>query len=119
LGLMGFATLSGAIGIGIAYHYYAQGPDKVRGLVAGMAPLHKLVVNKFYVDELYDLIIVRPFRVAATFIYNVVDRFVIDLVLVNGLAFITDVFGRLLRFVQNGDVQRYFGATVFGLVAIL
>jgi hypothetical protein len=44
---------------------------------------------------------------------------VIDLGVVNGSAFVVDVFGRLLRFVQNGDVQRYFGATVFGLVAIL
>jgi NADH-quinone oxidoreductase subunit L len=119
LGLMGFALLSGVIGIGIAYHYYAKGPEKVRGLVASLAPLHKVVVNKFYVDEFYDLVIVRPFRFLATGIYNVVDRFVIDLVFVNGTAFVTDVFGRLLRFVQNGDVQRYFGATVFGLVAIL
>ncbi len=119
LGLMGFATVAGVIGIALAHHFYANGPDKVRGLVAGIAPLHKLVVNKFYVDELYDLVFIRPFRWLARMVYNIFDRFVIDLVFVNGAAFVTDVVGRLLRFVQNGDVQRYFAATVFGVVGII
>jgi surface-anchored protein len=119
LGLMAFATACGVLGIFLARYFYAQGPDKVRGIVAGIAPIHKLVVNKFYVDEIYDLIIIRPFRWVATFVYNVFDRFVIDLVFVNGAAFVTDVFGRLLRFVQNGDVQRYFAAIVFGVVGIV
>jgi NADH-quinone oxidoreductase subunit L len=119
LGLMLLSLALGLLGIFVAHHFYAKGPDKVRGLVASMAGLHKVVVNKFYVDELYDLVIVRPFRTVATVAYNAIDRFVIDLVLVNGAAFVTDVFGRLLRFVQNGDVQRYFAATVLGLVAIL
>ncbi len=117
--LMLIATGSGVFGILLARSFYAEGPEKVRGLVAGIAPLHKLVVNKFYVDEFYDLVIVRPFRWTATMVYNLFDRFVIDLVFVNGSAFVTDVFGRLLRFIQNGDVQRYFGAIVFGVFAMI
>jgi NADH-quinone oxidoreductase subunit L len=119
VGLMGFATLCGIAGIFLARYFYKDGPEKVRGVVAGIAPLHKLVANKFYVDELYDLIIVRPFRWLATATYNIFDRFVIDLVFVNGAAFVTDVAGRLLRFIQNGDVQRYFGAIVFGVFAMI
>ena len=119
LGLMGFATVLGIIGILVARHFYADGPDKVRGVVAAISPLHKLVVNKFYVDEFYDLVIVRPFRFIAQGAYNIIDRFVIDLVFVNGAAFVTDVFGRLLRFVQNGDVQRYFAGIVFGVLGIV
>jgi hypothetical protein len=116
---MGFATLCGIAGIFLARYFYKDGPEKVRGVVAGIAPLHKLVANKFYVDELYDLVLVRPFRWIATATYNIFDRFVIDLVFVNGAAFITDVAGRLLRFIQNGDVQRYFGAIVFGVFGMI
>jgi NADH-quinone oxidoreductase subunit L len=118
LGLMLVSLGLGILGIFIAHQLYSRGPEKARSIVASMAGLHKVVLNKFYVDELYDLVIVRPFRFLANVTYNFVDRFVIDLVLVNGSAFVADVFGRLLRFVQNGDVQRYFAATVFGLVAI-
>jgi hypothetical protein len=117
--LMAFATVCGVVGIFTARYFYKDGPEKVRGVVAGIAPLHKLVVNKFYVDELYDLILIRPFRWLATAVYNVFDRLVIDLILVDGSAFVADMFGRLLRFVQNGDVQRYFGAIVFGVFGLL
>jgi NADH-quinone oxidoreductase subunit L len=119
LGLMAFASLSGVAGILIARYFYKDGPERVRGFVAGIAPLHKLVINKFYVDEIYDFLIIRPFRSIATATYNIFDRFVIDLVFVNGAAFVTDVFGRLLRFIQNGDVQRYFGAIVFGVFGMI
>jgi NADH:ubiquinone oxidoreductase subunit 5 (subunit L)/multisubunit Na+/H+ antiporter MnhA subunit len=52
-----------------------------------------LARNKFYVDEIYDKIIVRPFRWIALGVFEVIDRFLIDWVLVEGSAFVVDLFG--------------------------
>jgi NADH-quinone oxidoreductase subunit L len=76
--------------------------------------MHRIAYNKFYVDELYEAIILKPFRWTARFLYEVVDRFLIDLIIVNGSAYIVDVCGRLFRRMQNGQVHRYLAALVIG-----
>jgi NADH-quinone oxidoreductase subunit L len=119
VGVMAAGLVAGILGIAFAYHYYSTGPDKVRSVVASLGGFYKVVYNKFYVDEFFELVLVRPFRFVANISYQFIDRVVIDLVLVNGTAFVADVFGRLLRFIQNGDVQRYMTATVLGLFAML
>jgi hypothetical protein len=78
------------------------------------AELYRIVKNKFYVDEIYDRIIVRPFRAASQAIFEVIDRFLIDWIIVDGSAFVVDLFGRLARWFQNGQVQRYMVGLVVG-----
>src|SRR5690606_25211207 len=73
---------------------------------------------KLWFDEVYDVIIVRPFRTVARGLYEVVDRFIIDTVAVNGSAFIVSLFGRLSRWVQNGQVQRYLAGVVIGAALV-
>jgi hypothetical protein len=48
----------------------------------------------------------------------VVDRFLIDKFLVSGAAFVVDVFGRLSRAFQPGDVQRYLAVFTIGIAAL-
>ena len=116
---MAIATGLALVGILIAFSLYKDGPGEgVRRLAAAIAPLRKLVAQKFYVDELYDLLLVRPFRWLCTAAFNVIDRFLIDLVLVNGTAFTVEVAGRLTRWWQNGDVQRYL-AVILVAAAVL
>jgi NADH-quinone oxidoreductase subunit L len=117
--LMIVATIAGAVGIAAAYALYRNGPEGAAGIVRGLGPLHRVVRNKFYVDELYDTIIVRPFGWLARATWNLVDRFLIDLVLVNGAGFVVTTVGRVTRVWQNGDVQRYLLAMLIGLAAIL
>jgi hypothetical protein len=76
--------------------------------------VHRIVENKFYVDELYELAIVKPFRWTAHVLFEVVDRFLIDLIIVNGSAYTVDTFGRIARWFQNGQVQRYMVGVVIG-----
>jgi hypothetical protein len=57
---------------------------------------------------------VRPFKVVARGLLEVVDRFVIDTVAVNGSAFVVGIFGRISRWFQNGNVQRYLVGVVVG-----
>jgi hypothetical protein len=51
-------------------------------------------------------------------VFEVIDRFVIDLLLVNGLALFVSAVGRVSRWVQNGQVQRYLAGVLIGAAAI-
>jgi len=119
--LMGIALGIGVVGILLASALYGRGPSAAVGrFTAGAgAEIYRLAKNKFYVDELYDKIIVRPFRWIALGVFEVIDRFLIDWVLVEGSAFVVDIFGRIARWFQNGQVQRYMVGLVLGGALIL
>src|SRR5262249_35496678 len=117
-GLMGAATALAVVGIGAAWALYRNGPKGAEGIVRALGPIHKVVANKFYVDEAYDFLFVRPFRYLARALLGFVDRILIDGILVSGPGFIIGIFGRAARAWQNGDVQRYLVAMLVGLAAI-
>jgi NADH-quinone oxidoreductase subunit L len=105
--LMAVAFVVACLGIGIAWVFYGRGPSpRVNELVEG--PL----------AGAYDAIIVRPFKALARGLFEVVDRFVIDTVAVNGAAFVIGLFGRLARWFQNGQVQRYLAGVAIGAAAV-
>jgi NADH-quinone oxidoreductase subunit L len=117
---MAIALVVGLAGIGLAWWLYRRGPSaKVDSLVAGGgATVHRVVANKLYVDEIYDRLIVRPFGWLSRAIFEVIDRVVIDLLLVNGSAWLVNFFGRIARWFQNGQVQRYLVALLIGTAVI-
>jgi NADH-quinone oxidoreductase subunit L len=71
------------------------------------APLvHRLLENKYYVDEIYDRFVVRPLGRVARFCWKVIDTVIID----GGLhvvAFLTELAGDLGRFTTTGNVRQY------------
>jgi len=118
LGLMGLASVLAVIGIGAAWSLYSKGPsDKVAAWTAEGGPLHglyKLSLNKVYVDEFFDWLVVKPFRKISVFLFEFVDRVLIDRVVVSGTAIVVDLAGRALRYFQNGSVQRYLAVFLVG-----
>ncbi|MEO6771483.1 MAG: NADH-quinone oxidoreductase subunit L [Kofleriaceae bacterium] len=120
IALMVIALGVGALGIVIAWALYSRGPSArvakwVEGPLAGPYEASK---RKLWFDELYDATIVRPFNATARALFEIVDRFIIDTVAVNGSAFVIGLFGRLARWVQNGQVQRYVAGLVVGAAAV-
>jgi NADH-quinone oxidoreductase subunit L len=112
-------AVSGAA-IGLAWMLYKDGPQPtVKSFVASFPGLYKLVYNKYYIDELYDVIVVRPFRALCMILWKAVDTFVIDLLLVNGVGFIVSGVGKLIKYLQNGDLQRYIVGLLVGGALIL
>ena len=109
-----------SLGIGLAWYLY-QGPGRSlpSKLKAGLKPAYHLVFNKYFVDEIYHVLVVRPLQVLAQISFKAIDRLVIDIILVNGSAQVVGLTGRLVRFLQNGDVQRYATAIVLGLALLL
>ncbi len=118
--LMGVALTIGVVGIGIAYMLYGRGVSPtVDRLVEGpLAKPYEASKHKLWFDEIYDAIIVRPFRALARGLFEIVDRFVIDTVAVNGSAFVVGLVSRLSRWVQNGQVQRYLAGVVVGAALV-
>ncbi len=115
------ATVVGALAaFGLAYLRFGQRLDERQARVLETLPgqgFVKLLYNKWYVDELYERVIVRPVKeVSYVFMYKLIDAFLIDKVLLGVFAVPAKYGGYLVRWVQNGSLQRY--ATVFALGAV-
>jgi NADH-quinone oxidoreductase subunit L len=122
LGLMAIASFVGLFGIFLAWVLYGRGPSaRVATWTADGAPLHgayEASKNKLWVDEVYDIVIVRPFKALARGMFEIVDRFIIDKVVIEGSALAVSMFGRVARWVQNGQVQRYLLGVLVGAAAV-
>jgi NADH-quinone oxidoreductase subunit L len=118
--VMGVATIVALGGIGLAYAFFGGGyrapahafAKKMPGLVA-------LARDKFRIDEIYTAIIIRPLQALCRVVFLVVDRIVIDKVLIGGWAFLADIGGRMCRFAQVGDVQRYLAVFAIGFAVLV
>lgn len=78
----------------------------------------RLSYNKFYIDELYDILITRPLNWCSVLFYRVVDTKIIDGV-VNGIGRVTIVASRGIRLLQAGNVGFYIFMMIAGIVALL
>jgi NADH-quinone oxidoreductase subunit L len=114
------AWLIALAGTGLAYLMYAGAlralPDK---LARAFPRLYAFTWDKFRVDELYQLLVIEPVRVAADILWRVVDVFAIDGIMVNGTARSVAAIGAVLRVAQNGDVQRYAAVMAVAAAVIL
>ena len=106
-------------GMFLAYRLYSKydisGEEKVKSF---FGKLYKVMENKFYVDEIYNYLIIRPFvyisdKGAFAFDQKVVDG------LVNGTAFVTTIAGNIFRRLQTGIVQNYALMMFIGLLLML
>ena len=85
LSLMVVSTALAFVGIGLAYVFYGGGyREPARRFAEGAPGFVKLVQDKFRIDELYDALIIRPIRKVSRAIFFVVDRVIIDKILVEG-----------------------------------
>jgi len=118
--VMGFSTLIALAGIGLGYVFYGGGYRQPALAFARSFPrLVAAARDKFRVDELYNLIIIRPLQEICQGVFLVVDRVLIDKVLIGGWAFAADLGGRAFRFFQAGDVQRYLAMFAIGITALV
>ena len=79
---------------------------------------HRVLLNKYYVDELYDRAIVGPIRAVSEHGLWKADVKIVDGA-VNGVAAIVDTGALVLRRLQSGSVRTYAGSVIVGVVVIL
>jgi len=119
VGLMVLSLAVAGFGIWLARRFYfgAEAGQRPRRLAERYAFAHRLLLNKYYVDELYDATVIRPIHRLALFCWKVIDVWVID-GLVNFSAFATELTGTMLRFVQTGNVRNYALYVAMGVLAL-
>jgi NADH-quinone oxidoreductase subunit L len=118
--VMAGSTVIALGGIGLGYLFYGGGYRAPAHAFARHLPrLVALARDKFRIDELYGVILIRPLERLCQLVFCVVDRVLVDKILVGGWAFLADVGGRVFRFFQAGDVQRYLAVFAIGLAVLV
>jgi NADH-quinone oxidoreductase subunit L len=117
-GLMAVSVLAAVVGMVLAGRMYGRGRVDVAKLGQPQNALHRLLLHKYYVDELYDRLFVRPTVVVAWWCAQTFDLGVIDAA-VNGLAAVVERAAAGLRRVQTGFVMNYALTMLIGVVALL
>ncbi len=118
LAVMAVSVLIAFAGIGLAYLMYIKNRDLPRVLAQKGSFAYRLLLNKWYVDELYSFILVRPLYGLSIFLWKGIDVLIID-GLVNGVAAFFRQSGSVLRVIQSGQVQAYAVSLVVGSLALI
>ena len=142
-GFLGFAVLVALAGIGLARQMYIVRPELPAAVAARVGVLYRLIREKYYVDEFYEAVVLRPFyagcrlfhwidvwvvdgavngarhaTVGLSHLSNVHDRWVVDLA-VNAVGWSVRGSSWILRRAQTGMVQNYAAAMVLGSFILL
>jgi NADH-quinone oxidoreductase subunit L len=141
--LMIISVIAGALGWGLAWFMYTKRPDIPARLADQYKDIYELLLNKYWVDELYEFVFVRGTKALANFLWAFDER-VLDgavngashLIIkssegssrfdlqtidgsVNGLSVVIQFGARAFRLLQTGFVQNYVLAMVLGLFVII
>jgi len=104
-------------GIGMAFQAYLANPALATSLRERFAGLHRLLEHKYWVDEVYDTIVVQPFMAASQWLWRVWDSMVVD-GLVNGVGLTLELGSGMLKLVQTGFVGTYALWIALGVIAL-
>jgi NADH-quinone oxidoreductase subunit L len=141
LGLMAFSVLIAGLGIALAYHLYVRRPKRSEELAANWAGAHRVLTNKYYVDEAYNATVIKGTMSGArglwavdrnvvdgavngagwltralAWVSHVLDKYVVD-GLINLVAWICAEGSYVFRRGQTGLIQNYAVASLFGVFA--
>jgi len=107
-----------AIGIFMAFRMYLQQPSIATALRERWALVHRTLLNKYWIDELYDAVVVRPIHGMSQALWKLFDVKVVDGT-VNGVAFTFEGLSAVLRLFQTGFVGTYAFFLALGVAALL
>jgi NADH-quinone oxidoreductase subunit L len=117
--LMIVSTAVAIGGIGIAVYFFLKHRDAANAVAARFAGLYRLLLQKYYVDEIYDATIVQPIRIVSQEgLWKIVDVRAIDGT-VNLVGRVVEGSSQELRRTQTGSVRAYAASLFLGVVLIL
>jgi len=121
-GLITFGLLLGAAvglaGIAIAYFIWVKNPQIAVTARERLKPLHTLFVNKWYFDELIDMLVVRPARWFGAWSQQTFERVFVNGLLVGGTTGIVRAGSSAVRAAQTGFLRYYTLLIVVGMVVL-
>jgi NADH-quinone oxidoreductase subunit L len=112
-------TVMMILGFLVAWQFYIRRPDIPERLAREQAPLYQFLLNKWYFDELYDFLIVRPILWLGRLLWKGGDGFIIDGFGPDGVsARVLDVTRNVIR-LQTGYLYHYAFAMLIGVAALI
>jgi NADH-quinone oxidoreductase subunit L len=113
------AVIAAVVGLLVAYWLYLKRPEKADGLAKSLKPAYTTLLNKYYVDELYAAVVVRPLLwISTNVLWKTADVAVIDGA-VNGIANETTALGDGVRQTQSGNTRSYAVWVVVGALVVI
>lgn len=107
------------IGFAVAWKFYIRSPELPRSVAANHRLLYAFLLNKWYFDELYDFLFVRPAKRLGHFLWKTGDGTVIDGLGPDGIsARVVDVTNRVVK-LQTGYLYHYAFAMLIGVAALV
>ncbi|MBR0571934.1 NADH-quinone oxidoreductase subunit L [Microvirga sp. STS03] len=116
--LMGISVAVAVVAIILAYVMYVSKKQVPAAEGTQLSPIHNLIYNKYYIDELYNAIIVRPLMWLSSVFHKVFDVTIVDGI-VNGVGKFVMQSSRTLRFAQSGAIGFYILLMVVSIALIL
>jgi NADH-quinone oxidoreductase subunit L len=121
-GLIGFGLVLGAVaglaGIAVAYLIWVKNPQIATRVRERLALLHRLFVNKWYFDELINVLVVRPLLWFGAWAQQTFERIFVNGLLVGGTTGVVRAGSSAVRAAQTGFLRYYALLVVVGMVAL-
>ncbi len=118
-GLMVASVAIALLGIGLATYFYLKRPELPARVAAAFPAAHRLLERKYYVDEIYGALFVRPYFALCAFCWLVLDEILIDGFVVQAVGGAVAFYSRAVARLQTGLVQNYAAAFFVGAVILL
>lgn len=115
--LMIISVVAALLSAGLAYIIYVA-KKSVPTEDSKISGIQKLIYNKYYVDELYDTVFVKPITALSNFFYSVFEFLVIDLI-VEGIGKLVKSLSAEARLLQNGTTGYYIFAMALSIAALI
>jgi NADH-quinone oxidoreductase subunit L len=112
---LGIGALISIAGIALAWFAYLRRPGWTGALRERFAPVHQFLFNKWYFDELYDVVFVRPWAAAGSFGRSVVETEFVQGVITGGTTGIVRVGASFARAIQTGYLRAYALVLLLGV----
>jgi len=114
--LFGAPVIAGLLGFFLAWWLYIKSPEAPKKLAASLSALYKLLYGKYFIDELYLAVIVRPLVwISNKVLWHAVDEGLIDGA-VNGVAFVSRETGDRVRRTSTGNIRSYATWIILGVL---
>ncbi len=118
-GFMGLPFWLALAGVVTAWFFYMKAPHLPAKVANSIKPVYNVLVNKYYLDEIYYAVFVKGLRAMGTFFWKIGDTLLIDNFIVNGSAKAVGCFASLVRRFQTGFVYTYAAAMIFGVLFLV
>ncbi len=119
LALTGISVLAGLLGFGLAWLLYYRNPQLPQRIAASLGSFYRAVVHKYYVDELYATLFVKPLLAgSALILWHGIDQDVIDATLDNSAHGAREISDSV-RHMQSGNLRSYAGWVAAGAAAVI